>query len=111
MRFAYSTAIFGLSIASFCFAGGCASAPSDEDASESLAESEDGLSIGANAGFYIVTHRDLRRCASPMCGGVFVKRVNADQTRCVDGSLQSECYVESIQLGGMGLSSREEDQF
>ncbi|MDO9105554.1 MAG: hypothetical protein Q7U57_11395 [Methylovulum sp.] len=46
-------------------------------------------------GFY--TFRpDLRKCVSPLCGGIFVKEVNRKQTRCADGSLQQECYVATV---------------
>jgi uncharacterized protein DUF6748 len=38
---------------------------------------------------------DLRRCASPRCGGYFVKRVNL-MTRCPDGRFADECYVAEI---------------
>lgn len=100
----------GLSIATVTAAAGCSS-PTDEDGLESLAESEDALSAASNSGYFIVTRRDFRRCAWPMCGGIYVKRVNEDKTRCADGSLQNECYVESIQFKGMGLSSREESEF
>lgn len=110
MRTAFFCA-FGLSLASLSLVGCSSASSADDDASESLAESEDGLTAGANAGYYVVTHRDLRKCAAPMCGGLFVKRVNQDTTRCIDGSLQAECYVESIQLKGIGLSAREEDGF
>lgn len=39
---------------------------------------------------------DLRKCVSPLCGGIFVKAVNRVLTRCVDGSLQAECYVATV---------------
>lgn len=46
-------------------------------------------------GFY--TFRpDLRKCITPLCGGLFVKAVNREQTRCADGSLQAECYVATV---------------
>lgn len=46
-------------------------------------------------GFY--TFRpDLRKCITPLCGGLFVKAVNREQTRCADGSLQQECYVATV---------------
>lgn len=44
--------------------------------------------------------RDLRRCASPRCGGYFVKLVNQSRTRCADGRYQKECYVASIDWNG-----------
>lgn len=38
---------------------------------------------------------DERLCPSPMCGGLFVKRVNHVTTRCFDGSSSAWCYVAS----------------
>jgi hypothetical protein len=46
---------------------------------------------------YYTLRRDLRRCASPMCGGYWVKQVNQTLTRCVDGTSKSECYVAGIE--------------
>ncbi len=51
------------------------------------------------SGYYTV-RRDLRRCASPMCGGYFVKLVNQAQTRCADGGDMTECYVSNIDWNG-----------
>ena len=52
-----------------------------------------------NSNFY--TFRpDMRRCASPMCGGYFVKRVNQSVTKCANGRAMSECYVVSIDWNG-----------
>ncbi len=88
---------------------GCASADGDDVVE--LGAAEDELSIGpSNTGFFIVTHRDMRKCAAPMCGGFFVKRVNDETTRCADGTMQDECYVSSISLKGVGLTTREEDE-
>ena len=49
---------------------------------------------------YYTIRRDLRRCASPLCGGYFVKRVNQEQTTCANGRAQSECYVSNIEWQG-----------
>lgn len=46
--------------------------------------------------FYIVTHRDVRKCAAPLCGGYFVKEANKRFSRCADGKVRPECYVGSI---------------
>ena len=48
-----------------------------------------------NSTFYTV-RPDMRKCASPMCGGYFVKRVNQSVTRCADGRNKPECYVADI---------------
>jgi len=50
--------------------------------------------------FYTI-RRDLRRCASPMCGGYFIKLVNQPRTRCANGRSASECYVSSIEWNGL----------
>jgi hypothetical protein len=91
----------------------CAFQASDDATNDAPTDAEDALTGAepSNFGYFVVTHRDARRCASPMCGGFFVKRVNQSTTPCADGSSQPECYVESIQFGGMGLSAREEQGF
>ncbi len=53
----------------------------------------------STSSFYTI-RRDLRRCASPMCGGYFIKVVNQSRTRCVNGRSMSECYVASIEWNG-----------
>jgi hypothetical protein len=79
---------------------GCASA---EEPTEDLGDSADDLSVNANFGYYVFTRQDMRRCVSPMCGGLFVKRVNQAKTRCVDGTLQTECYVSALDFAAMDL--------
>ena len=56
-------------------------------------------SLASTSSFYSF-RRDLRRCASPRCGGYFVKLVNERRTRCADNRFQSECYVASIDWNG-----------
>jgi hypothetical protein len=103
-----------LSFASLSMLAGCAadtsSEASDDDASELADSSEDAITgAPSNFGYFVVTRHDNRKCASPMCGGYFVKRVNQATTRCADGTLQPECYEASIELKNIGLSPREED--
>lgn len=107
---------FAASFVSLASLAGCAADAGDaaDDGSsagdsEEVAESEDAITAGpSNFGFFAVTRRDFRKCAAPMCGGFFVKRVNQPTTQCADGSKQPECYVSAIQLTGIGLSAREE---
>lgn len=56
-------------------------------------------SLASTSGFYSF-RRDLRKCASPRCGGYFVKLVNDTRTRCADNRWGSECYVASIEWNG-----------
>jgi len=53
---------------------------------------------------------DLRTCASPMCGGYFVASVNQSWIRCPNGTYSRECYVASIDLSALKLSSDQEAQ-
>ena len=54
----------------------------------------------ASTSTYYTIRVDMRRCASPMCGGYFVRRVNQNLTRCANGKSQKECYVASIDWNG-----------
>lgn len=66
------------------------------------------LPIGAQAAdqnsVYYSVRPDFRRCVSPLCGGVFVQRVNQIGTRCADGRVQRECYVAEVDLSALKLS-------
>ena len=55
----------------------------------------------AGASTFYTIRRDLRRCASPMCGGYFIKLVNQARTRCANGRSMTECYVASIEWNGL----------
>jgi uncharacterized protein DUF6748 len=54
----------------------------------------------ASTSTYFIVRRDVRRCASPLCGGYFVSRVNRPRTRCPDGRNMNECYVAEIEWNG-----------
>jgi hypothetical protein len=56
---------------------------------------------------YFSLQRDLRRCASPLCGGFFVSRVNRLTTVCADGSRSDACYVAELDLSALGLSDEQ----
>ncbi|MFM7276035.1 MAG: DUF6748 domain-containing protein, partial [Gammaproteobacteria bacterium] len=45
---------------------------------------------------YFEVRKDLRRCVSPLCGGFWLRRLNAQMTRCADGAMQRECYVAEL---------------
>ncbi len=55
--------------------------------------------LGSTSTYYAV-RRDLRRCASPLCGGYFVSRVNQALTRCANRKYQAQCYVAEIDWNG-----------
>ncbi len=45
---------------------------------------------------YLRVRQDFRRCVSPLCGGVFVSRVNYRTMRCADGVFRAECYAGTV---------------
>jgi hypothetical protein len=58
------------------------------------------LSQSASSSTFYTFRRDLRRCASPQCGGYFIKAVNQSRTRCANNRYQAECYVANIEWDG-----------
>jgi hypothetical protein len=56
-------------------------------------------SLASTSTFYTI-RRDLRRCASPMCGGYFIKLVNQSRMRCANARFMNECYVATIEWNG-----------
>jgi hypothetical protein len=56
-------------------------------------------SLASTSSFYSF-RQDPRKCASPRCGGYFVKLVNERRTRCANKRFASECYVASIDWNG-----------
>lgn len=96
-----SFARFSLALTLFASLAGCAPAgpePTDlEDASESDERALEGDTT------YVITGRDFKKCAYPMCGGVYVKAVNKAKTTCFDGTKQAECYVGDLNLSALGL--------
>lgn len=52
---------------------------------------------------YYLARQDYRKCASPMCGGMFVKSVNQASTVCADGKRAKECYVATENYDKLGF--------
>ncbi|HEX9102852.1 MAG TPA: DUF6748 domain-containing protein [Polyangia bacterium] len=69
------------------------------------AETADALSAGDDGWYF--AHPDLRKCASPMCGGWFVARANLARTACFDGHARAECYVAAIDWSATAFSADE----
>jgi uncharacterized protein DUF6748 len=78
------------------------SSPHDELAGETAADdaADDGKADAAVDGAYTYFEikADLRKCASPVCGGFFVDRVNRSSTKCVDGTYADACYAPELDL-------------
>jgi hypothetical protein len=97
-RFKYlRAALVGAAFVALTLSSGASPHETDIATSAEAETSDSALpeSIVATSTFYSV-RSDLRRCASPLCGGYFVKRVNMSTTRCADGRFRAECYVAEI---------------
>ena len=82
---------------------GCDTAPEDEFAGLESADVDDGKADGSGTYTYYTVAPDLRRCASPFCGGYWVSRVNSSSTRCHDGTYAASCYVAVADWARLGL--------
>ncbi|MCE9571581.1 MAG: hypothetical protein K8W52_00345 [Deltaproteobacteria bacterium] len=58
---------------------------------------------------YFLVTPDMRRCASPKCGGFWVDRINLGTTKCADGTYAEKCYVAELNLDGTGLPTASTD--
>lgn len=101
--------VFAVAALSACAAD--TSAPVDGADEDVAGESQEALAASGNTGYFVVTRHDNRRCVSPLCGGVFVKRVNSATTRCADGTMQAECYVGGYDFAPTGLDTNERADF
>lgn len=63
----------------------------------------------ASESYFVVTRRDMRRCAYPLCGGYYVAQVNQNKTLCADGAEAGECYVADLDVAVLGLAPEEEN--
>ncbi len=75
------------------------------DVSEELAGKAD--LAGSDTFTYFHIRADVRKCASPGCGGYFVSRVNSAKLTCADGRRAQSCYVASLDTSALGLSDRD----
>ena len=75
--------------------------PGAADDGTELSQADDKADGVSSVSTYFWARRDLRKCASPMCGGYFVQRVNKLSTKCVDGVYRESCYVAQIDFGAL----------
>jgi hypothetical protein len=55
---------------------------------------------------YYLGAADLRRCAPPVCGGLWLTLVNRSSTLCGDGTERRQCYAASADLSGLDVSPK-----
>ena len=85
----------------------CSTTTQDELAGES--STDDAVAGKADAAVdgaytYFEVWRDLRKCASPSCGGFFVARLNRSYTSCIDHVDRAACYVPALDWSESNVS-------
>ena len=92
---------------------GCASNDVDD---ELLADSTDEAGLDGKADsvdgaytYFAITH-DMRRCASPYCGGFHLARVNRTTTTCHDNKTAERCYTPELDWSESGLDQAQQDK-
>lgn len=84
---------------------GCAAPSAERGPSEGDTET-DGAAIGIVKSGFVTVKRDVRKCAFPMCGGWFVTPAEtASKLRCADGAAAASCYVQALDLTGIGKNT------
>jgi hypothetical protein len=92
------------------FATACASSDATDElggetaADEALDSKADALGTEAGVYTYFEVWKDLRKCASPSCGGYFLHRLNRTSTSCHNGQLKWSCYVPELDWTQVDLS-------
>lgn len=97
-------------LAGMLLLGGSAACTANINMRPPVEEPGQGAAPGAS-GYFIVTRPDVRLCATPRCGGYFVKLVNQPTTQCADGTRSDECHVFDVDLSPAGLRGVEADRF
>jgi hypothetical protein len=88
-------------------------APQDELAGETAADDAiDGKADSAVDGAYTYFEvwADHRRCAFPMCGGMYLQRLNRTTTICHDGALRYSCYAPELDWSQSGLPPAQQQE-
>jgi hypothetical protein len=88
---------------------GCASTDADD---ELAGEAEDLSESKADSGgtyTYFELAGDTRRCAYPLCGGLWLDRLNATKTTCHDNSKSERCYTPVLDFSESGLDQAQQD--
>jgi hypothetical protein len=55
---------------------------------------------------YLLARADPRLCPSPMCGGIWVRAVNAGETVCGGDVRQKECYAAAADLSRIRVDAK-----
>src|SRR5919106_94729 len=71
-----------------------------------LAGAPSGASTPTALTSYYLARADPRLCPSPMCGGMWVNRLNTRATVCGDGAEQGACYAASADFSSVRVAEK-----
>jgi hypothetical protein len=107
-----SVSLAALPLLALSLVPACASSATDDEllADSSDEASLDGKADGAADGAYTYYEilKDHRACASPMCGGFFLKRLNRTTTVCHTGSTAAQCYAPVLDWSEADLDAAQQ---
>src|SRR5690242_15103572 len=92
-------------------AAGCGAVDSSSLDDPELLGADGKADSASSTSTYYTMRPDLRKCAFPLCGGTFVKRVNQPETKCLDGSWADECRVLDVDYSKLGFTDGELGSF
>lgn len=94
--------LLALGVLSACSSGTTSEGVSDEASRAMETVGKDSAPLSLPASEFFALTRDMRRCASPLCGGYWVRALNRILTRCADGSAARQCYVAEADFRAAG---------
>lgn len=80
---------------------------SAQPADKSVGDSAGVTAAADPAGGYYAISSDLRRCATPLCGGWFLSQLNRSTTQCHDRRTAEQCYTPVLDWSNTGLSEEQ----
>jgi hypothetical protein len=103
--------ISALTLLASCAALGATTACSNPAHAQDALVGESATTAAASTApnYYAIT-ADLRRCATPLCGGWFLDQLNRSTTQCHDGRTADKCYAPELDWSRANLSTEQQDE-
>jgi len=103
--------LISISFATACSTEGEYDELAGETDADDIANADGKGDVAANGVYtYFSIKGDVRRCASPFCGGHFLSRLNRSTTTCHDGRGAASCYTPELDFAQSGLAPEVVDQ-
>lgn len=103
--------LLSISLLAACSSEGEYDELAGETADDDLANADGKGDVAADGNYtYFAIRGDIRRCASPYCGGEFLSRLNRTTTVCHDGKASASCYTPELDFSESGLKQDAQDK-